>query len=510
MSKTAISGVPWSRWLLVLGGLHVLLHVLTNGTYGMFRDEFYYLACADHLAWGYVDHPPLSIALLAASRTVLGDSVHAIRVLPAFAGGCLVVLTGLMARELGGGRFAQLLAALCMAIAPSYLATTGLYSMNAFDLLLWAVSFLLVIRIVKTGNPRLWVFLGAVVGLGLLNKISMLVFGFGLLCGLVLTSHRRQLLSRHVWIAAIIASLLFLPHLLWQVENGWPTLEFMSNAKRYKIAVATPLQFFLGQVLEIHPLNAWLWLVGLCSLLLGRNRRYRIVGIIYVAAFVAFAAQKSKVYYLAPAYPPLLAAGACAIDTFARRRWWGWTRPVVASVIALGGIATIPMGLPVLPVERLLGYQEALGLRASQAETSTVGALDQHFADRFGWQNMTATVTSVFKTLSPEQQADCVILTGNYGEAGAITYYGRQYGLPPAVSGHNNYYLWGPGEASGRTVIAVGVSGQRLTEFFENVTVGATVVSPHAMPYETNIPVYVCTDPRVPLEEAWHHTKLFI
>jgi hypothetical protein len=313
-----------------------------------------------------------------------------------------------------------------------------------------------------------------------------------------------------LWAGALVAGLLFLPYVLWNVEHGGPTLEFMSNAKQYKIAGGTPLEFFLGQVIEIHPLNALVWLVGLYSLLLGRNRRFRIIGVIYVVAFVAFAVQKSKVYYLAPAYPPLLAAGACAIAAFARRRSRSWVKPAVASIIALGGIATVPLAVPVLPVEKLAAYQQVIGIKGAANETQEIGALDQHFADRFGWQNMTAAVASVFGALTPEERAECAILTRNYGEAGAINYYGRQYGLPPAVSGHNNYYLWGPGDVSGNVVIAIGVPHQLLAELFESVTIAATVVSPYAMPYETNIPVYVCTGLRVLLEDAWRQTKLFI
>jgi hypothetical protein len=502
-----------SRWLtplIAFGALHVLLHLLTNGNYGMFRDEFYYLACADHLAWGYVDHPPLSIALLAASRVLFGDSVWAIRLLPAVVGGCLVVLGGLIARELGGGRFAQALAGLCVMIAPSYLVMTGFFSMNAFDLLFWALSFLLVIRIVNTGNSRLWLLLGVVVGLGVLNKISAMFLGFSLAAALVLTRQRKHLLGKHLWIGGAIASLLCLPHILWQVSNEWPTIEFIANAKRYKIAAFTPLQFFLGQVIENHPFNAIIWLVALYSLLFGKGRRYRIIGLIYIITFVVFVIQKSKVYYLAPAYPVLLAAGASAVEAFVRRRKWIWAGPVVLGMLAVGGALTAPLVVPILPVERLIGYQRFIGVRASEAEMGGVGELDQIFADRFGWENMTATISSVYEKLTPEQQAQCVILTGNYGEAGAINYYGRRHGLPPAVSGHNNYYLWGPGDASGEMVIAVGVPYQHLDELFDSITAAAAIVSPYAMPYETNIAVHVCTGLRVPLEEAWRRAKFFI
>jgi hypothetical protein len=490
---------------------HLLLHLATNGRYGIFRDEFYYLACADHLDWGYVDHPPLSIALLAAQRALLGDSVHALRVLPALAGAGLVLLAAVIAREMGGGRFAQGLTALCVAIVPQYLVVTGFYSMNAFDLLFWAAAALLAIRIVKTEDPRLWLALGAVTGLGLLNKISLLFFGLGLAVGVVLTPLRRQLLRPHPWLGGLLALALFAPHLLWQVRQDWPTREFIENATRYKIASLTPLQFLLAQLDEIHPFNLPVWLAGLGFLLFGREgRRFRVLGIVYLAALVAMAAQKSKPYYLGPAYPMLLAAGAVAIEGWTGARPWLRWRPALPAVLVAGGMLVAPLVVPLLPVEALIAYQRALGVRNTPAERHEMGPLMQHFADRFGWEEMARTVASVYEALAPEERRAASIVTANYGEAGALRYYGRRLGLPPAVSQHNSFYLWGPGPGSGEVVIAVGIPAEDLREAFLSVTVGPRVESPYAMPYETRHPVLVCRGLKPPLEEAWRRGKHYI
>jgi hypothetical protein len=482
----------------------MLIHVFTNGNYGMFRDEFYYIACSDHLAWGYVDHPPLSLLLLKISRIVVGDSVQAVRFLATLSGGVLVFMTGLLAREIGARRFGQTLAGLCMAISPLHLAITGFFSMNAFDYLFWAAAFYVVVRIVKTGNGKLWLVLGLVLGLGLQNKVSVLFFAFSMVVGMPFTPLRRYFRDRYFWLGGGVALLIFLPHILWQVAYGWPTLEFMRIATKYKISEMSPLQFFAGQFLEMQPLNFPIWFLGLVALLLiPKYKSFRILGLIYVVAFVAFAAQTSKVYYLSPAYPPLFAAGGIAIERLLQRGLLKWLKPVVLVVLLTAGAIMAPMAVPVLPVESFLSYQEKLGIEPVVEERHEMGVLPQHYADRFGWPEMAAAVAGVYQSLPPEQQTDCIILGGNYGETGAINYYGRQLGLPEAVSGHNSYYHWGPGDASGNVVISVGIPVEYLAEMFEIVSPAAQIESPYAMPYESNLTVYLCYGLKAPLQEVW-------
>jgi len=304
----------------------------------------------------------------------------------------------------------------------------------------WAAAALIVIRIVETDDSRLWLLFGAVAGLGLLNKISLLFFAFGLAVALVMTPLRRHLLRPHFWLGALLAALIFAPHVLWQVRSDWPTLEFMRNAKQYKIASFTPLQFVGAQVLEINPLNAPIWLIGLAWLLFaGAGSRFRVLGIIYVVACVVLILQKSKPYYLGPAYPMLLAAGAVAVAGFLEARRWAWAKPTLLGTLALGGVLLAPFAIPILPVETFIAYQRTLGIAPPNAENQRLGPLPQFFADRFGWREMTAAVAAAYQTLSPSEQREATILTSNYGEAGALRYYGRRYGLPPVVSQHNNF-----------------------------------------------------------------------
>ena len=489
----------------------VALQLATGWRYGLFRDEFYYLACASHLDWGYVDHPPLSIAVLASVRWLLGDSLLAMRIVPALLFGILVWLASRLARELGGGRFAQSLAALTVAIAPEYLALTGFYSMNAFDLVWWAVAALLLARLARTGNPSLWRPLGLVIGLGLLNKISVLLFAFGLAVAVLMTPLRRHLARRELWEGVLLALALFTPYLLWQLRHDWATLEFMRNASRYKNVALSPLSFGSAQLLDMHPLNAPLWLMGLVWLLFGAAaRRFRALGIVFLVTFAVLAVQHSKPYYLGPAFPMLLAAGALVVEGLTEASPWRRVRPTLLGVLVAAGALTAPFAVPVLPAKTVIAYQRALGLTRTAGEKNLLGPLDQHFADRFGWQELTREVARIYAALPAEERAKARIVTRNYGEAGAIDYYGRHYGLPPAVSPHNNYYLWGPGPDHAPVFIVVGWPSKDLESSFERVDVAGRIESPYAMPFETRWPIHLCRGLKLPLDEAWRRGKMFI
>jgi len=509
------AAVPPLVWGVAAVRAVVLL--LAAGRYGIFRDELYYLACADHLGWGYVDHPPFSIAVLWLWRGLFGDSVLALQVVPALLGAALVVVAALLARELGGGRFSQTLAAVAVAVVPEYLGLTSFYSMNAFDLLFWVLGAWILVRLVRTGDPRLFLSFGAVMGVGLLNKVSVLFFGFGVAVAIVATPLRRHLRSPWLWLGGGLSFLLFLPHLVWQIRHGWPTLEFIANASRYKIAALSPFEFLGAQILNMHPLTLPIWLAGLGYLLFGREgRRFRVLGVAFLVVLAVLLIQQSKPYYLAAGYTMLYAAGAVAIEAWLRKRQLRWPRPVILSLLLLGGAATAPLAVSLLPVETLIAYQRSLGLAPTPSENNDLGALPQHFADRFGWRQLTAEVAEVYASLPEAERRRATIVTANYGEAGAIDYYGRELGLPPARSQHNSYYLWGlewAEEAAGDgVVILVGMDpdDEDLRSTFDSLTPAGRLESPYAMPYETRHPIVVARGLRVPLEDAWRMGKHFI
>lgn len=493
--------------------LGLLIHLAVINSYGWFRDEFYYVACGEHLAWGYVDHPPLAPWLARLSRELFGESLAALRWMPILVGSLVVFLAGRLARELGGGRTAQAVASLCALIAPVYLFLFHFFSMNAFEVLFWLLGALVVVRVVGTGESRLWLLFGLVAGLGLLNKHSMLLFGFGVFAGVLLTPERRHFARPWIWLGGLTAALLFLPHLLWQAAHGWPILEFMENAQRFKNVELSPLEFLSEQVLLMHPLAVPVGLAGLVWYF--ASRRYRLFGWAVLAILAALMTQSSKPYYLSPVYPILFAAGGVAVEAGLRRVSSARLRPVLAGalllLLLLGGAAIAPMTLPVLPVETFQRYQARLGIEASSGERHEMGALPQHFADMHGWRELVDEVARVYRSLPPEERARAGIFAQNYGEAGAIDVLGRAQGLPRAVSGHNNYFLWGPGSHDGGVLIILGGDEADNRAVCPDLRREGTVrCRGLCMPFEDNLPVYVCRGLTPPLPELWPRLKEYI
>jgi hypothetical protein len=493
----------------LMGITKLVLHMATCRGYGYFRDELYYLSCADHPAWGYVDHPPLSIALLVVSRWLFGTSLFALRLLPAIAGGLTVYLTCRLARRLGGGPFSQALAGLTAIAAPVYLAIGHYYSMNSIDLLIWTAAFWLLVRLLERPTTRLWLLLGLLLGLGLLNKLSVLWLGIGLLTGMLLTERRRWLLTPGPWLAGGTAAVLFLPHLIWQMRLGWPTLEFMRNATQHKMVAVGPLRFLANQVQVMNPFLAPIWIAGLAWLLLApRGRPWRLFGWLYLAvALLLMVAGGSRASYLSLAYPILLAAGAAAIEAVSERRGRRWLRPVTVAVVVAAGAVSAPFALPFMPIDRFVAYSRALGVGPSTEERHRMGRLPQQYADMLGWPELAATVAEVYRTIPAETRAGCAIFAQNYGEAGAIDFFGGPLGLPRAISGHNNYWLWGPGETTGDCVIVIGGEIETERSHFEQVLVGATFACADCMPYESDLPIFVARHLRVPVAQAWPGIK---
>lgn len=487
----------------------LVLHLATTSGYGYFRDEFYYLACADHLAAGYVDHPPLSAFVLWAARAVLGDSLSALRLVPALLGAGTVALVGVMARTLGGGLWAMALAMTSALVVPSYLALDHFYSMNAFDIFFWALAALVVMRLAEAESLGRWSVLGLVLGLGLLNKISALWLGAGLFVGLVLSPLRRSLATRGPWLAGLIAAVVFSPYVIWEIQNGWPTREFIRNATQDKMVAVAPLDFLRGQIDDMLPFTLPLWLAGLIWLLLApAARRFRVLGWTYVTVFVILAASgSSRSGYLAPAYTWLFAAGGVALETLLAKRTLAWLRPAYLGVLLVTGAFIAPLALPLLPIDTYIRYAQALGEAPSTAEKKELGQLGQFYADMHGWDSIVNTLAGVYRSLPPEDAARARILAPDYGVAGAVDLLGRKQGLPRAISGHNNYWLWGPGDWDGRVLIVMGGSEEKLRAQFETVERAATTNCGLCMPYENNRPVFVCRGLRMPVAARWPQVK---
>jgi hypothetical protein len=500
--------------LIYLALVKLLLHFLTNQRYGYFRDELYHVICGERLAWGYVDQAPLIALVARVTRFLLGDSLFALRFFPAIAGALLVLLTGLMVRQLGGGRFAQVLAAVAVIIVPTYLLLHTVLTMNAFEPLLWMLAVYLLILIINHGDARLWLLFGLVAGVGLMNKHSMLFFGFALFVGLLLTPQRKFLLDKWFWLGGLVAGIIFLPHVLWQIRHDWPTIELLTNVQATKNYWVSPFEFLKQQIIFTHPLAFALALIGLVYVFVSRQGKpYRILGWAFVVMLATSIYFEAKAYYLSPIYPMLFAAGAVALERLIQRpggsRNWNWLQPVTLSLLLVGGAIMAPLALPLLPVETLVDYLEQTGIGDSfRTENQRLGSLPQHFADMFGWEEMAATVAQVYDDLSPEEQAQAVVLTKNYGQAGAINFLGRSYGLPPAISGHQNYFLWGPGDHTGQVLITIGYQREDIRYTYDRVEFAASTSSAYAMPGENNLPIYVCRGIKTSLQEIWPRLQI--
>jgi hypothetical protein len=314
------------------------------------------------------------------------------------------------------------------------------------------------------------------------------------------------LASRWLGFGALLALALVLPHVLWQLQNGWPMLELLRNGQLYKNAPFALGEFLSGQVLLLHPLFVPLWLTGLGALLFSRaSRPYRALGLGYMVLLGLYILLKAKAYYLGPVYPMLFAAGAGVLERAIRR---ALPRAVVLAAVAAGGAVLMPMVLPVLPVERFIAYQRLLGLEPPRTERHRMGVLPQHFADQHGWRELVAAVAQVYQRLPPEEQARTVIFARNYGEAGAIDWLGRAYGLPPARSGHNHYFLWGPGELEPEVLLIIGGEAEDHGEECSQLELAARLpANPYVMPYEDQLPLYLCRGLKAPLATLWPRVK---
>jgi 4-amino-4-deoxy-L-arabinose transferase-like glycosyltransferase len=499
------------RYRLILAPLAIALgvvglHLCCGNRYGFFRDELYFVACGKRLAWGYVDQPPL-VALLARFAWRLsgeGRSVLLFRVPAALCQGGTVVLAGALTALLGGGPFAAALAATAVAVAPVHLAQGHLVTMNVVEQLLWMAA-VFAAAVAATGRPRFWMLAGALLGVAMVNKYSGAFLAVALICGLLATSGRAHLRSGYLWAGVAIAAAVALPTALWQLRHGLPFLELLHNGQRYKNA-AIPAPEFLGEViLEQGPGGCIVALAGAAWLLAAPAARpFRFLGVGLCGLLVVLVVMHAKPYYLAPGIAPLFASGAVAIGS-ARLR--GWMRGLVVALVVLSAAPGVPLVLPLLPVESMLAWQTKLGVKPQHLEHLRYNDVPQHFADQFGWRERVRAVEEVVANLTPAERSGAAVYTDNYGRAAALELFG--VGLPPVVSGHNQYYLWGvPG--SPQVVVALGGDADDYSRDFAEVSaVGRTPEVPLGMPYESAVPIFLLKHPRAPFPELFRASKHF-
>ena len=488
-----------------------LLHVYFNNRYGYFRDEFDYMSCGDHLQWGYVDQPPLIPLLIHLSRAVLGDSLRAIRFIPAISSALLVVQAAAITRELGGRLYALVLTAICIALAPQYLSNGGLLSTNVLEPTLWMGCAYFAILAIKRSDPRYWVWFGVSAGLGLEEKYTIAIFGLGIVIGLLLTEQRRVFLNKWIWIGGVIAFLIFLPNLLWNWHYAWPFVQLIRAIRANgRDVVLGPVEWFFQQTLVVGFLTAPIWLCGLFAMLFWKPLRpYRVLGWSYLVTYIAIYLQHGKNYYLAPIYPMLFAAGAVALEAWLERSpRTGWLKRTIAITIFVNGIYMMPITVPVFSPERFLAYTKTLPFKLPVNEHShTRAALPQWYSDQFGWKEIADETAVAWNRIPAAERADCGIFAQDYGQAGAIDFFGRREGLPGAMSGDRTYWLWGPHGYSGNCIIVLDDRNDVLERYWNRVEfVGLS--EPNQWALEQQIPVFICTGKKFDSWAGqWSHLK---
>jgi hypothetical protein len=503
-SEVTDSLVKHSALVVALAALTVALHVATNAfsPYGIHRDEFLYLAMGRHLDLFRMDFPP-AIAILAKITMALGDSLVALRIFPALIAGLLVFLAAAIARELGGGRYAQVLGALCVTASPLFLRAGNLFQPVIVDQLTWTLGLFALVKLGRTDDEKWWVWYGVATGFGLLTKFSAIFFGGATLLALLVSRERRWIRTPWPWIAFLIVIAIGSPSWIGQIRLGFPVLEQMRDLRAVQLERVTPLEFIIGQV-QLGP-AFFIALAGVLWLLLGRAaKQYRMAGWTCLFAFLILLALKGKPYYLGPVYPALFGAGGVAIESIraSRARTLAmWTAP--ALTLAYGALV-LPIGIPILAPAQMSAYTDAIG--ASEANRTNRGEMEklpQDYADMLGWPEQVAAVASVYRSLPPADREKAIIIAGNYGEAGAVDFYGPRYGLPSAISATGTYWFFGPGKKPGEIAVTIGIEPEDLEDFFAEVTPVRRVKSLWSVPEERDVPINIARRPFHTVQEVW-------
>jgi hypothetical protein len=493
------------RLVGTLVGIKLVLHFATNllGPYEFHRDEFLYMAMGEHLQLFRMDFPPFIAMLSEFTRGVMGDSVFALRLFPALGSVSLMVFAALIARELGGGRFAQGLAALCVLANVLFQRSGNLFQPVVFDQLWWTIGLYALVRLVNSDDPRWWLAFGGACGFGLLSKFSILIFGAAVFLALVVTSSRRWLVTRWPWIAVAVVFVIGGPSLVGQIRLGLPIFNQMADLQQAQLARVSLGDFLAGNA--VWGPSIAVAVVGLIALVGGdRLRLFRVVGWSCLWAFILLILSHGKSYYAGPVYPTLFAAGAVVLEALRVPRWDRIVRGgTVAAVIAYG-MLLFPLGFPIVPPPPMERYLARLGM--TRAQTTNIGDIErlpQDYADMLGWQEQVAAVARVFHDLSPGDQQRAVLLASNYGEAGAIDFYGPRHDIPHAITPTGTYWFFGPGDKPGEVTITVGITRQELEPYFGTLDSAAHFTHPYMVAEERDVTIFIARNPRQTLQAIW-------
>jgi hypothetical protein len=502
--KSITAGILRQPTVWLVAFLVAVLHLATAGGYDAHRNELYFLACGWHPDWGYVDQPPL-VPLIAAATQVFGVNIWLLRLPAGVAAVALVFLCAAFARLLGGGARAAIIAALAAGIAPGLVGLTSKLTTSTFEPIAWTGAAFLLTRAVLKNRRADLVWTGVLAGTAMEAKWGIAVWLVGLAAGVLATPVRRILSWPQTWIGALIAVCLTAPNLLWQWSHGWPFFDvILPHLESQKNYTGAPWEFELRQAYAMNIALAPLWLAGAIAPFIHQRlavAKFLAVGFVFASAFYYF--EQGTNYYLFAVYPTMFSVGAVACEWIGR-----WIMRVWLTVALAVSAWVAPVVLPILDPPLLQRYMEITRTKPRPAQAASVGApLTQGFSDELGWRDMEKAVAAVFRGLSPEDQARAAIMASNYGEAAALDVYGREDGLPPALSGHNQYWLWGPRGYDGSLIIYAGGNVERWRSLCGSVEVVSSFGGLYVMPYENDRPIFICRDLRMPLNRLWSRMK---
>lgn len=489
--------------LLVLVLVKLILHFLWGNNYEIHRDGYLYLSLGEHPAAGYISVPPFIAFLGNLSKFLFGDTLFAVRFFPALAGAFSIVLTGLIVKELRGGVFAMFLAGLAFLVSPVFLRSNTLFQPVAFNQFYWLLSCYLIIRLINTRNPRIWIFLFIIWGLAFLNKYSIVFFVVAFFISIFFTKHRKLLFSWYFVIGSITGMAIILPNVVWHFLHHFPIITHMKELYQEQLVHVDPGGFLLMQILMTAPVF-FIWIAGLYRLLLRRESEdYRIIGFLYPALIILLILLKGKFYYSAGIYPVLLAAGSVMFESWFRKKKV-YLRYILVALVVIGAIPILPLSLPVLTMDKMLKYSEILKdhgfAEPFRWEDGRIHPLPQDYADMTGWKEMAEMVAAKYHSMSEEECATCIIFAENYGQAGAVNFYRKELELPEVLSFNASFLLWLPDTAGFNCVLYLGYN-KYLHDYFNEVYPVDTLSNKYSR--EAGVPLYYCSGPRDGFREWW-------
>ena len=506
---------PWQWVLISLVSLKLFIHLWSANRYGFHRDELLYLTQGNHLSFGYMEVPPFTAWMGRLARVIGGDSLFTIRTLTALAGLGVVLLSIQIVKKLtqsnkNSSLFAQVLVVACILASPALYRNHTLFQPVVFDQLFWLLTYYFLLNYLLHSKAVYLLLLGAMAVLGMLAKYNMLFCGGGIVIAMLFTPHRNLIWRKQGWTALSVFALVFLPNLLWQYWYDFPVMDHFKGLYKKQLQGGNPASFLWSQIRMHQYITAPIWIAGLVYFL--KTTRLRWLGWAYLSTLALFILANGQAYYFNGIYPLMFAGGAVLVSQLLEKiKFQKLIKPPLMITLLIFGMISMPYGTPFLPISQFIDYTQQTGINPiKRLPSGRVSNLTGDYADMFGWKEQVKIVADLYHKLSKEEKEQCLIWGENYGEAGALNYLGKAYQLPPAISVHGSFYLWGAGNPKATMAITVGLSKKDMEELFEEVTLVQMFKHPYAIDEEHNIPILICRKLRQPIRNKWKQWRKYV